>query len=318
MNQPKTLLEAVQFFSNEARCEELLMKTRWPNGQVRCPRCKSTNVRYWKSQKRWRCYHKRHKVPLFSARTGTIFEHSQISLGKWYLAMWLLVNAKNGTSSHEIHRYLGMNQGAAWHIEMRIRDSLTPNRRKLEGVTQCDETFIGPKFANMHADKRYQARKKPNKGKVIVFGALEKNGSVRTAIIPNRSGPTLQREVRKAVAVGSTLYTDELKAYNRLGQSYNHFQVNHAKGNYVDGDATTNDIESFWSLVKRTLRSTYIAVHPDHLRLFLNEIEFRWNTKDLSDGMRFLVALKKAVSRKRLTYDKLTDRKNRHRPRRGG
>ena len=312
---PLTLMEAVLFFSNEQNCHDLLVSVRWPDGIIDCPHCKSERVHWLKNQKRWKCS-TNHPRRQFSIRTGTIFEESRLPLSKWFVALWLIVNAKNGISSWEVSRALGITQKSGWFMLQRLRTVLkNTSRRKLKGEVLADETFVGGKFRNMHSDKRYRARQKDNK--VIVFGILERGGLVKTVVVPDRKASTLQREVKSGVAVGSNLYTDELTSYQGLRHWYNHGAVNHAEGGYVDGNTTTNDLEAYWSLLKRTIRSTYISVDRDHLKRYLDEQEFRYNTRKITDGERFAIALKQVSKHKRLTYKELTKRST-AKPRRGG
>ena len=178
MELPQTLVDSIIHFSNEQRCESILQEVRWHDGEVTCPHCNSTNVHYLANQKRWKCRNN-HPRRQFSIRTSTAFEESPIPLSKWYICLYLLVNCRNGVSSHEIGRFLGIRQGTAWFMLQRLRNALVdPHRRKLKGEVQADETFVGGKFARMNAQRRYQARQRDNK--VIVFGILERTG---------RSGP---------------------------------------------------------------------------------------------------------------------------------
>lgn len=311
MDVPKSLLEAVVLFSDNQKCEELLKTLRWKDG-VKCPRCGSANVKYIESQKRWRCYHKRHKVPLFSVRTGTIFEHSQLPLSKWFVAVWLCVNAKNGFASWALHRALNCTQKTAWFVEMRIRDALKTRTRRLEGAVEVDEMFVGGRYRWMHGDRR---REKPEK--TIVLGLYERGGPVKTVVIPNRDRKTLHHEIKSTVAPGSKIFTDDLSSYQGLKPFYHHQSINHEAYAYVDGDAWTNSIEGFWSHSKRCIRGTHISVDKHYLPMYLDEETFRWNSRLLKDGERFIQAMRLAVSKKRIPYKKLTKRKT-AKPRRGG
>src|SRR5580692_6069183 len=211
--EPATLLEAITYFQSPENCREYLVSHRWPEG-VACPRCGSKNVLFQAKYNRWQCGSK-HDLRQFTSKTGTIFEDSPLSLDKWLLAMWQVVNCKNGISSYEIHRAVGVTQKTAWFMDHRIRVALgmaTPD--KLTGHVEADETFIGGKSRNMHAVVR--ARKITGTGgkdKTAVMGVLErgKNGEaskIRTVVVPNRKKKTLQGEVKKHVEAGSALYTD--------------------------------------------------------------------------------------------------------------
>ena len=206
-NQPTTLMEAVVFFSDESKCERLLFEIRWPDGVVTCPHCKLDKVHYLPNQKRWKCSTP-HKRRQFSIRTGTIFEESRLPLSKWFVAFWLITAAKNGISSYEVHRALGVTQKTAWFMLHRARETTKTRRRRLEGVVDVDEAFIGGRYGNMHADVR---RRRPEKA--IVMGLLQRDGRVQTTVIPDRNRETLHREIKSTVAPGSRIFTDDLKSY---------------------------------------------------------------------------------------------------------
>jgi transposase-like protein len=312
MDSPKTLLEAIQFFSDEQVCIDAVAGMRWLNGPM-CPDCETPEPYYIKTQKRWKCRECRRQ---FSVKVGTIFEDSPISLTKWLPALWLLVNCKNGVSSYEIARDLGVTQKSAWFMLQRLRLVLkSGSMTKLGGEggpVEVDETFIGGKVKNMHKNKRPKGpgvSGKPVAGtaKTIVVGMLERNGHVRAEVVAERTQPVLHALVAKHVEPGSTLITDEWGGYK--GVDLQHEIINHAV-EYVNGLVHTNGIENFWSLLKRGLGGTYISVEPFHLFRYIDEQAFRYNnraTKDnpLTDADRFVFALSQ-VAGKRLTYAELT------------
>src|SRR6266481_7752507 len=244
--EPTTLQEAIIYFSDAANCREYLVARRWPNGVI-CPKCGSTDVLFLEKYNRWHCRQK-HAAPQFTLKTGTIFEDSPISLSKWLTAMWQIVNCKNGISSYEVHRAIGITQKSAWFMDHRIRLAFKGSGfEKLSGHVEADETFIGQKARNMH--KSVRARKITGTGgkdKTAVMGILERGGKVRTSVIPNRKKKALQAEVRKHVEAGSALYTDDLNSYKGLSE-FEHGVVDHAVL-YVDGKIHTNGLENFWSL----------------------------------------------------------------------
>jgi transposase-like protein len=312
METPKTLLQAVQRFTDEQTCIDAVAAMRWPDGIV-CPYCEANEPYYLKTQKRWKCRSCRKQ---FSVKVGTIFEDSPISLSKWLPALWMLVNDKNGVSSYEIHRALGITQKSAWFVLHRLRLALKNNSLfKLGGSdggpVEVDETFIGGAKKNMHRDKkvRYEAKGGAS-GKTVVQGFLDRElRQVRAKVVPNVKRETLQKEVLNAVRYGSQVYTDDAVAYDLLHSRFIHEMVNHSV-EYVRGQVHTNGIENFWSLLKRTLRGTYVAVEPYHLDRYLDEQMFRFNnrhTKDnpLDDSDRFIAALAQ-VAGKRLTFAELT------------
>jgi transposase-like protein len=306
--EPSTLQEAIVYFSNPANCRTFLMARRWPNGVI-CPQCGSQNILFLEKYNRWQC-REGHVSPQFTLKTGTPMEDSPIGLDKWLTAMWQVVNCKNGISSCEIARAIGITQKSAWFMDHRIRCMLgleSPN--KLSGHVEADESFIGGKARNMHAGRR--ARKITGTGgkdKTAVMGILErskdgKHSTVRTTVVPNRKKRSLQAEVRKHVEAGSALYTDALQSYSGLDE-FEHQVVDHAV-QYVDGKIHTNGLENFWSLLKRGINGTYVSVEPFHLFRYLDEQAYRFNNRRMNDAQRFDLAVKGMVG-KRLTFDQLT------------
>jgi transposase-like protein len=313
--EPKSLQEAILYFSNPVNCREYLVARRWPDG-IFCPRCGKSNVLFLEKYNRWHCREK-HDAPQFTLKTGTIFEDSPISLDKWLMAMWMIVNAKNGVSSWEIHRAVKITQKSAWFMLHRIRIAMQDGTlgSKLGGnggEVEADETFIGGKARNMH--KNVKARRITGQGrntedKIMVMGILERGGRVRTKIVADRKQETLHGNVRANVEAGTALFTDTFGAYKGLQGEFEHQIVDHAV-RYVDGRVHTNGLENFWSLLKRGLAGTYVAVEPFHLFRYLDEQSFRYNnraTKDnpLNDSDRFDLAVRQIVG-KRLTYSELT------------
>ena len=190
---PKTLLEAIRYFSDYENCHQFMMDLRWPDGKVRCPQCASDHVVYLAKARVWKCYTK-HPRQKFSLKTGTIFEDSPLGLDKWLAAVWLIVNCKNGISSYEIARDLGVTQKSAWHMAHRIRLALQAGDfGKLSGEVEVDETFIGGKARNMHiAQRKRRITGTGGKDKTAVLGVLERGGKVRTTVVADRKKKTLQ------------------------------------------------------------------------------------------------------------------------------
>jgi transposase-like protein len=306
MDGLRTLQQAVQYFSSYENCRAVMVQLRWPDGVVKCPQCGSEHVAYLANARVWKCYGK-HERPKFSLKTGTIFEDSPLGLDKWLPALWLVVNCKNGVSSCETARDLGVTQKTAWFMNHRLRFALTGGGfGLLSGEVEADETFIGGKARNMHAESRKRRiTGTGGKDKTAVMGILERGGKVRTTVVPSRKKKTLQAEVRKHVQAGSALYTDAPLSYEGLEGEYAHQVVDHAV-RYVDGRVHTNGLENFWSLLKRGLSGTYVSVEPFHLFRYLDEQTFRYNNReDMHDGDRFILALSQ-IPGKRLTYDRLT------------
>ena len=303
METPKTLQQAIIHFAKPENCNAFMIAMRWPDGQVRCPACDSENVTYLAKQRRWKCYSK-HPKAQFSLKVGTIFEDSPLGLDKWLTAIWLIANAKNGISSYELSRHLGIMQKSAWHMLHRIRLAMQNGTiNKLSGSVEVDETFIGGKARNMHASKRKHLGT-GGAGKVAVMGLLERHGEVRTMVVSNTRRKALHGEVTKHVEEGSNLLQRQVPGFTSvLKVSYMCNVINHAE-KYVDGHIHTNGIENFWSLLKRTLGGTYISVEPFHLFRYLDEQAFRFNRRKGTDADRFQQVVGQ-ISGKRLEYKNL-------------
>ena len=301
---PTNLIEAIRYFSDEDVCVAYVASLRWPNGPV-CPQCEGTEHSYLTTRRLWKCKACKKQ---FSVKVGTIFEASPIGLDKWLAAIWLIANSKNGISSHELGRAIGLTQKSAWFVLHRIRLAMqTGSFAKLDGTVEVDETFIGGKSINMHKDVR--ARKITGTGgmdKTAVVGFRQRDGEVRASIVPDRKRKTLQSAVRDQVEPGSSVYTDSLSSYTGLSDDYDHATVDHAE-RYVIGRVHTNGIENFWALLKRGLKGTYVSVAPAHLFRYLDERMFTYNRRDLDDFGRFVTVLQR-VSGRRLTYAELTAR----------
>lgn len=303
--EPTTLLQAIRYFSDPDNCLHYVAVRRWPNG-VSCPTCGSSEVTFMASRRVWQCKAK-HPKRQFSVKVGTIFEDSALGLDKWLMAMWMIANCKNGISSWEIHRAIGITQKCAWHMLHRIRLAMQGEEGgMLCGEVEVDETFIGGKARNMHKHKRdAKITGRGPKDKEIVFGMVERGGKVKVQHVRSRSGEELQAHIRECVEAGAAIFSDELSSYEGLGDDYRHDIVNHAV-EYVRGNTHTNTIENFWALLKRGLHGTYISVEPFHLFRYIDEQAFRYNNRrDMNDGDRFSAVVSQ-VAGKRLTYSELT------------
>ncbi|HEU0046555.1 MAG TPA: IS1595 family transposase [Nitrososphaera sp.] len=310
MSEPKSLQEAIIYFSNPDNCIDYLAIRRWPDGKVICPTCGCETVTFSEKRRTWTCA-KHHSKREFSIKVGTVMEDSAIGLDKWLTAMWLVTNCKNGISSYEVSRDLKVTQKTAWFMLHRIRLALQDEffGKKLGtngGEVEVDETFIGGKARNMHLSKRQRRiTGTGGKDKTAVMGIMERGGKIRTAIVPSRRKSALQTEVRKHVEAGAALYTDALLSYEGLATDYAHKVVDHA-AQYVDGRVHTNSLENFWSLLKRGISGTYVSVEPFHLFRYLDEQMFRFNNrKELDDAGRFDLAVSQIMG-KRLTFAELT------------
>jgi len=318
---PKTLQEAIVYFSDPERCFDYAKKLRWPDGNVVCPRCDVAKNSFLKTRKMWFCYACKKQ---FSVKVKTIMEDSPITLDKWMTAFWLLSNAKNGISSHELGRALGVTQTTAWFMLQRIRKAMREDFgfgpvTKIGGEgneLEVDETFVGGKVKNMHRSRRLRHAQEEGyaggaTGKTIVQGILDRNlRKVRATVVPNVTREALQNEIFKNVKYGSTVYTDNAVGYdNGLQRRFIHEFVNKTEA-YVRGRVHVNGMENFWSLFKRSLRGTYVAVEPFHLARYVDEQVFRYNNRKnderkLTDSERFELAMQQ-IAGKRLTYADLT------------
>src|SRR5712692_6636410 len=309
MKKPRTLQQAILYFANPDNCLKFMVARRWPKGVV-CPTCASKEVRFIATRRLWECKNE-HPRKQFSAKVGTIFEDSALPLDKWLIAIWMIANCKNGVSSYEVARALGVTQKSAWFMLHRIRLAMQ-NRSilKLGGggsEVEVDETFIGGAARNMHRDKhRRRITETGTKDKTPVIGILERGGEVRAMMVPTRRKHHLQAEIRAHVKAGSAIYTDALLSYQGLKQQdFIHETIDHAE-KYVDGQVHTNGLENFWSLLKRGLKGTYVSVEPFHLFRYLDEQVFRYNFRELPhDGARFEHVANHLFG-KRLTYAEVT------------
>ena len=312
----KTLQQAIQHFADFENCRKFMEFVRWPDCVIKCPHCGATKLTWLAKEKVYLCYgdHKRKK---FSLKVGTMMEDSPIGLDKWLPAFWLLCNCKNGISSYELAKDLGVTQKTAWFMLHRIRTSFKDVEQiKINGdggPIEIDETFIGGKYQNMHRSRRRGLGNgmKADRGKAMVMGMLERDvRKVRAKVIPDVSRETLQNEILNQIEKKSTVYTDRATGYDRLkAQDFVHETVSHVE-EYVREQVHTQGIENFWSLLKRGLKGTYVAVEPFHLDRYVDEQVFRYNnraTRDnpLNDADRFMLAVSQIVG-KRLTYAELT------------
>jgi transposase-like protein len=307
---PKTLQEAIRYFTDPDTCLAFMVEIRWPDG-VKCPTCRATDVRFIPTRRLWECKGK-HPKRQFSAKVGTIFEDSALGLDKWFAGIWLIANAKNGISSYEIARALGVTQKTGWFMLHRIRLAMkTGTFRKLSGQFEADETFIGGELRNMHSAKRERliAGRSPDQryvSKAIVAGLLDrKRRRIHAEVVPDTRATSLIPPIHKRVAPGSELITDANRSYQFPGD-YVHSVIDKTEA-YVRDHIHTNGLENFWSLLKRMLKGTYVSVEPFHLGRYVDEQVFRYNQRKhlKGDGGRFVNVLRSVMGR-RITYADLT------------
>jgi transposase-like protein len=316
--EPRTLQEAIAYFADSDRCFAYAVKLRWPDGVIVCPRCGAAKNSFIKTRRIWFCYACKKQ---FTVKVKTIMEDSPITLDKWITAFWLLANAKNGISSHELGRSIGVTQTTAWFMLQRIREVMKGRKwtSKIGGEgneIEVDETFVGGKVKNMHKSRRAKFAIEEgfvgaSTGKTIVQGILDRNlRRVRATVVPNVTRETLQNEILKNVKFGSTVYTDNAVGYdNGLQRRFIHDFVNKTES-YVKGRVHVNGMENFWALLKRSLRGTYVAVEPFHLSRYVDEQVFRYNNRKdgdrkLTDRDRFTAVMSQILGH-RLTYSDLT------------
>lgn len=280
--EPKTLLEAVRYFADLDVATQFVAEMRWPDGP-RCPDCGFGEYSYLTTRRIWKCKNKTCRKQ-YSVKKGTIFEDSPIGLDKWLAAIWMVANCRNGVSSHEMGRSIGVTQKTAWFMLHRIRLAMQSGSfEKLGGEVEVDETFIGGKARNMHKDvRKRKITGTGGKDKTIVLGVRQRGGKIRATVVADTRRNTLQGQVRQNVRKGSAVYTDPLSSYSGLSRDFEHETVDHAEC-YVDGRVHTNGLENFWSLLKRGLHGTYISVQPYHLFRYLDEQVYRYNGRAQSD-----------------------------------
>ena len=269
---------------------------------------------FLKTRRIWKCSATECRKQ-FSVKIGTVLNESPIGLDKWLTTMWLVSNCKNGVSSCEIARDLGVTQKTAWFMLHRIREAMQDKTAtKLTGEVEVDESFIGGKARNMHKERRTRViTGTGGKDKAIALGMIERGGNVRAFAVPTRRKHELHGKIRENIKAGSALFSDALKSYDGLSSEYQHAVIDHAV-EYVRGNVHTNTIENYWSLVKRQLHGTYISVEPYHLFRYLDEQSFRYNSRKLTDSERFAHVCKQVAGR-RLTWDRLTGKRTRGRER---
>ena len=297
-----SIVQVLDFFKDDAVCNQYLAFQRW-NGKPVCPKCghseKIYNIENGARYKCGLCLRK------FSVKVGTIFEKSPIELRIWFAAIYLCTAHKKGISSCQLARDLNITQKTAWFMLHRIREMLrTKAPQTLEGTTECDETYVGGKNANRHADKKVKGSQgRSAKDKTPVFGVLERGGDVVLNVVPNTKAETLQPIIKELVKEGSIVITDEWTGYSGVSKDFTHETVNHNMKEYVRENFHTNSIEGFWSLFKRGIYGIYHHASRKHLMRYCDEFSYRYNSRKATDGNRFDSSM--LVTTGRLTYKKL-------------
>lgn len=296
----KSILELLKEFSNEQICIDHLTELRW-NGDVVSPFDSSSKVYNCKGNK-YRC---KNTGKYFNVRTGTMFDNTKIPLQKWFLAIWIVTSHKKGISSVQLSKDIDVTQKSAWFMLQRIRNCFgIENNNELDNEVECDETYVGGKNKNRHADKKVaNSQGRSTKDKAPVFGMVERNGKLNAKKVDDTKARTLTNEIIQVVKETATMYTDEYLGYSSLKRIYDHAFVKHNSGEYVNGRIHTNTIEGFWSLLKRGIFGIYHFTSKKHLQMYVDEFVFRYNTREHTETSRFNLLL--ANSAQRLTYNTL-------------
>lgn len=274
------IIQIYKQFPKEKDCLDHLEKIRW-SGKPICPYCKSDRITPVPKENRHHC---NACNTSYSVTVRTIFHKTKVDLQKWFLAVSIVLNAKKGISARQMARDIEVNKNTAWYMLMRIRRAMIDNGELLKNLIECDETYIGGKNKNKHKGKKTKGGQGRNtQDKVAVFGILERGGIVKAGKVKDVSKKTLHKLIHRNAEKGSKIFTDEWKSYTGLSSKFSHNIVNHGTGEYVKGEAHTNTLEGFWSLLKRGIVGQYHQVSGKYLDKYINEFCYRYNNRENGD-----------------------------------
>ncbi len=299
------LIEFYNEFATEEKCQDFLARQRWGD-EIVCPKCGTIGVKAYKlASGRLKCAECRGP---FTVRMGSVFEDSKLPLQKWFFAIYLCTSLKKGVSSIQLSKYLGVTQKTAWFMLQRIRYVFENGTfEKLKNAVEVDEAYIGGSEKNKRANKKTRGAQGfgSKKVKTPVVGMVQRGGKLHAVVTGDTGSTTLMGLISKHVDLDATVYTDEHMPYRSLSTiGYKHESVNHGSKEFVNGMASTNTAESFWSHLKRGVDGIYHHVSAKHLQKYCDEYSYRWNTKDMTDGERFKDWFSN-INSKRLMYKSL-------------
>jgi len=274
-----SLYDLFEAFPDEQACVDHLRSIRWRDGEF-CPRCNCNRIYHFSDRRTFKCGHCRVR---FSIKVGTIFEDTKLPLRKWFAAIWMITNHPKGIASTTLAKDLKITQKSAWFVLHRLRHAArTPSfNAPLKGNVEADTTFVGGKGKNKHAYQR-EGGTQGGAGKEVVLGILGRDGELRAEHVPDTKGKTLKGAVKRNVAKGSAVITDEDRSFMGLAKDYLHHTVNHSAGEYVRHYTIhVNGIESVWALLKRQIVGIHHWVSPKHLHRYVAEMSWRFNRRDL-------------------------------------
>lgn len=301
-----SIIELATYFKDERTCLKYLERVRWKDG-IRCIYCGMDKIHRFKDGKRFECASCKER---FTVKVGTIFENSKLSLRKWFVAMYYLGGHNKGISSYDLADDIKVTQATAWFMMQRIRNAFkaAQGTELLDGVIECDESFVGGKNKNRHIDKKVKnSQGRSFKDKTPVMGMLQRGGKLRAVVIADTSAQSIHNALFHNVKIGATIYSDEWLGYNGLKIYYDHSIIDHNKKEFRNGDICTNAVENTWSGLKRTIIGRYHKVSKKHLQAYVDEVVFRYNHRELKSGERLgklLAFMENPMPYKKLVYGK--------------